>query len=87
MNTVDIYTTPTCPFCIKAKKLLATLGLNYTEHNVEESFEEMVKIFSEKFGKSVSTVPQIIINDNYIGGYTDLEALYKSGKLNEYLLK
>lgn len=85
MNKIEIYTTQTCPFCIKAKKLLSTLDLNYTEHNVENSFEEMTKKLSEKFNKSISTVPQIIINDKYVGGYTDLEALYKSGKLNDFL--
>lgn len=85
MNKIEIYTTQTCPFCIKAKKLLSTLDLNYTEHNVENSFDEMAKKLSEKFNKSISTVPQIIINDKYVGGYTDLEALYKSGKLNDFL--
>ena len=45
----------------------------------------MAKKLSEKFNKSISTVPQIIINDKYVGGYTDLEALYKSGKLNDFL--
>ena len=87
MNKIDIYTTPTCPFCIKAKKLLSSLGLNYTEHNVEDSFDEMTKEISEKYNKPVSTVPQIIINEKYVGGYTDLETLYKGGKLNEYLEK
>lgn len=85
MNKIDVYTTSTCPYCIKAKKLLSTLGLSYIEHNVEESFDEMTKELSEKFNKAVMTVPQIIINGNYIGGYTDLEAIYKSGKLKEIL--
>jgi len=46
----------------------------------------MTKELSEKFNKRVMTVPQIIINGNYIGGYTDLEAGYKSGKLKEILI-
>lgn len=86
MNKIDIYTTSTCSYCIKAKKLLSTLGLSYIEHNVDESFDEMTKELSEKFNKRVMTVPQIIINGNYIGGYTDLEAGYKSGKLKEILI-
>lgn len=85
MNMIEIYTTETCPFCMKAKRLLKMLDLNYTEHNVDNSFNEMTKKLSEKYGKSISTVPQIIINGNYVGGYTDLEALHKSGKLDEYL--
>lgn len=85
MNMIEIYTTETCPFCMKAKRLLKMLDLNYTEHNVDNSFTQMTKDLSEKFGKSISTVPQIIINNKYVGGYTDLEALHKSGKLDEYL--
>ncbi len=85
MNKIDIYTTTTCPYCVKAKKLLSTLGLTYTEHNVDESFDEMTKELSEKFNKTVMTVPQIIINENYVGGYDDLEKMHKSGKLKEIL--
>lgn len=85
MNMIEIYTTETCPFCMKAKRLLKMLDLNYTEHNVDNSFNEMTKKLSEKYGKPISTVPQIIINNKYVGGYTDLEALHKSGKLDEYL--
>ena len=85
MNKIEIYTTQTCPFCIKAKRLLQMLKLDYTEHDVSESFDGMCAELAEKFNRSISTVPQIIINDKYVGGYTDLEALYKSGKLNEYL--
>lgn len=85
MNKIDIYTSSACPYCVKAKKLLSTLGLTYTEHNVDESFDEMTKELSEKFNKTVMTVPQIIINDNYVGGFTDLESMYKSGKLKEIL--
>lgn len=85
MNKIEIYTTALCPFCVKAKKLLQMLKLNYTEHNVENSFDEMCDEIGKRFNRSISTVPQIIINDKYIGGYTDLEALYKSGELENYL--
>lgn len=85
MNKIDIYTSSSCPYCIKAKKLLSTLGLDYVEHNVDDAFEEMAKELSEKFNKTIMTVPQIIVNNNYVGGYTDLEAMYKNGKLKEIL--
>ena len=61
------------------------LNLNYTEHNVDNSFEDMCKEIGEKFNIPVSTVPQIIINEQYIGGYSDLEAMHKNGKLKEIL--
>ncbi len=62
MNDIEIYTLPSCPYCVKAKKLLQSLNL-----------------------PSAATVPQITINGHYVGGYTDLENMYKTGKLNEIL--
>lgn len=85
MNQIEIYTSQTCPYCIKAKKLLKMLNLEYVEHDVSESFDNMCEELAKRFDRSISTVPQIIINDKYVGGYTDLEALHKSGRLNEYL--
>lgn len=85
MNNIEIYTSATCPYCIKAKKLLQMLKLEYTEHNAEDNFDKMCSELEKKYNRQINTVPQIIINDNYIGGYSDLETLYKSGRLNEYL--
>ena len=85
MNNIEIYTSQTCPYCIKAKKLLKTLGLEYKETEVTESFDEMAANFEARFNKKVMTIPQIVINDKYVGGFDDLNALYKSGKLDEYL--
>ena len=85
MNEVKIYTSATCPYCIKAKKLLQMLKLEYTEYNIDDKFDTICEELSSKYNKQIQTVPQIIINDNYVGGYTDLEAMYKNGKLNELL--
>ncbi len=85
MNKIEIYTSNTCPYCIKAKKLLNILGLDYIETDVSNAFEEMAAELEKRFNKKVMTIPQIIINDKYIGGFDDLNDLYKSGKLNDYL--
>lgn len=85
MNNIEIYTSNTCPYCIKAKKLLQMLNLDYTEHNVDNDFDKMCEELSARYGQNVQTVPQIVINGHYIGGYTDLEAMHKSGKLKEIL--
>lgn len=61
------------------------LKLDYTEHNVDNGFDQICQELSNKYNQQIQTVPQIIVNGNYIGGYTDLEAAYKSGKLNKYL--
>ena len=85
MNKISVYTSSTCPFCVKAKKLLQMLGLEYEEYNVDNDFAGMCSELSAKNSRNDQTVPQIAINDTYVGGYTDLEALHKSGKLNELL--
>ncbi len=86
MNHITIYTSEMCPYCIKAKKLLKILNLNFEEINVDNNFDEMCEKLNEKYNqKGISTVPQIIINDHYIGGYDDLEHLYKTKKINEIL--
>lgn len=86
MNKIEIYTSQTCPYCVKAKKLLKTLGLEYMEFDVSGSFDKMVENLEKRFGIKVMTIPQIIINDKHIGGFDDLNALYRSGELKKYLV-
>lgn len=79
---VVIYTTQTCPFCIRAKSLLNSKGVKYKEISVDNKpalREEMTK----KAGSR--TVPQIWIGSHHVGGCTDLMALDASGKLNAML--
>lgn len=86
MNKIEIYTSQTCPYCIKAKKLLKTLGLEYQETDVTDNFDEMAQDIEKRFNKKIMTIPQIVINDKYVGGFDDLNELYKSNKLNEYIV-
>lgn len=86
MNDIEIYTLPSCPYCVKAKKLLQSLNLDYKEHDISENQEKMREELKNKFNlPSAATVPQITINGHYVGGYTDLGNMYKTGKLNEIL--
>ncbi len=85
MNKIEVFTSSTCPYCTKAKKLLQMLNLEYTEHNVDDDFDGMCEELSTTYGKQIQTVPQIIINGHYVGGYTDLESIHKNGKLKELL--
>ena len=48
MNNIEIYTSTTCPYCLKAKKLFQMLKLKYTEYNVEKDFDKMCNELSEK---------------------------------------
>ncbi len=85
-NDIEIYTLSTCPFCIKAKELLRDNYLDYTEHEISHDETKMRKKLGEMFHLSGNvTVPQIVINEKHIGGYSDLKELIKSGKIKEYL--
>ena len=80
--TIEIYTTPTCPFCRAAKDLLRAKSV---------SFEEIVVIDPDKRAAMSSradgrtSVPQIFINGMHIGGCDDLYMLEETGKLNTLL--
>lgn len=86
-NDIEIYTLPTCTFCIKAKEKLNDNYLEFTEHDISQNEEEMRRKLAKRFNlkSEMATVPQILINGTYIGGYTDLKELINSGKLNQYL--
>lgn len=86
MNKILVYSSTTCPYCVKAKRLLSMLNLDYEEINCDENFDETCANLSQKYNQPcIATVPQIIINDRYVGGYDNLESLYKSGELKNYL--
>lgn len=85
-NDIEIYTLATCPFCIKAKELLSDNYLDYTEHEISNNETEMRQHLGELFHISGDvTVPQIVINNKHIGGYSDLKELFQSGKIKQYL--
>ncbi len=75
---IEIYTWGYCPFCVRAKNLLAEKGLEFTEINLDGKDDELVKL-REKTGQR--TVPQIFIDDSFIGGFSELSALNADGKL------
>jgi glutaredoxin 3 len=80
MPKVEMYTTASCAFCTAAKMLLKQKGLDYVEIRVDTDFakrEEMLKRAHRR------TVPQIFINDQHIGGYEELAAAAREGKLEE----
>lgn len=82
MATVKIYTSPSCPYCILAKNLFASLDVAYEECNVWEHPEEADRLSAEH---NWTTVPMIFINEKFVGGYDDVAALHSAGKLKEML--
>ena len=82
MKAVTVYSTDYCPYCTRAKKLLAERAIPFTEHDVTEDPERR-RWLVDATGQR--TVPQIFFGDEPIGGCSDLEALIKSGKLDARL--
>jgi glutaredoxin 3 len=82
MAKVVIYTKSSCPFCVRAKNLLSQKGVPFEEIYMDDRPEEYVKL-KERTG--MMTVPQIFINDELVGGYTDLAALDQDSKLDAML--
>lgn len=83
MKSVKVYTTNYCPYCVRAKQLLKSRGVPFEEILVDG---DDPNVWQEMFQRSgMKTVPQIFFGDECIGGYTDLEALDRSGKLQEKL--
>lgn len=79
---VHIYTKTNCSYCKKAKNLLNEKGIEYTEQSIDSDDERQQ--FLSKFGNDVKTVPQILINDTRIGGYTDLLSFFDKEFSKEY---
>lgn len=69
---IEIYGTPTCGFCLRAKKLAERYGLPYEYTDV--SAAQPRAALTERLGHEPKTVPQIWWNNNYIGGYNELNA-------------
>lgn len=77
-STVTIYSTDTCPYCTMAKQLLDAKGVHPFEINVGRSQEQLQEMMARSGRR---TVPQIFIGELHIGGYDDLLALDRQGKL------
>ena len=76
---VEIYTWSSCPFCIRAKALLKKKGVEFTEYCIDGDEEARAKMSDRANGST--SVPQIFINDQHIGGCDDIHALDRSGGL------
>ena len=83
MQTVEIYTSSFCGFCVAAKRLLKNKGVEFTEYNVGKDVEKRQEMMSRANGGH--TVPQIFIGDNHVGGCDELHVLERAGKLDTML--
>lgn len=82
MAEIIIYTTPICPYCVRAKQLLKQKGVEWKEVDVSRDANERMALMERTKQR---TVPQIFINDQHVGGFDDLYALDRAGKLDAML--
>ena len=80
MASIQLYTTAWCGHCVRAKMLLDQRGLGYEEIRVDED-PEFRQHLEELTGGW--TVPQIVIDGDPIGGFAELSALDRAGRLTE----
>jgi glutaredoxin 3 len=82
MPKVTVYTKDFCPYCVRAKRLLDKKDVAYEEVNVEGRDDLRVWLV-EATGQQ--TVPQVFVDGRALGGFTDVDALDREGKLDPVL--
>jgi glutaredoxin 3 len=85
MAHVEMYTTSWCPYCMRARALLRNKGVEFSEFDVEEEPGRRREMVRRAGGRT--SVPQIFIDGEHIGGSDELAALDRSGRLDEKLAR
>ena len=83
MPSVLMYSTRVCPYCVMAEKLLQKKGVAQLEKILIDADPAQREVMMTRTGRR--TVPQIYIGDYHVGGYDDLAALDRAGKLDALL--
>ncbi|UQB42541.1 glutaredoxin 3 [Thiomicrospira microaerophila] len=82
MAEIIVYLNKTCPYCTRAKSLLDRRGLAFQAIDVTGS-DALWREMEQRSGRS--TIPQVFINNTHVGGFDELNAADKSGKLDKLL--
>ena len=83
MPKVEIYTTGICPYSLKAKALLEKKGVSFSEFRIEGNPDRTAEAKQRSGGSE--TVPQIFIDNAYVGGYQELSTMEQEGRLDRML--
>ena len=83
MAKIEIYTTSSCPYCVKAKTLLIKKNASFEENDISNDADLRQAMIQKTGGRT--SVPQIFIDGRHIGGCDDLYALDKTGELGKLL--
>lgn len=71
----EIYTKPNCPYCVKAKAIFEKRGFTYIEVSAVDQREPLIERVMAETGTTPKSVPQIWLDDQYVGGHDDLVKL------------
>ena len=82
MARVEVFSTQVCPYCVRAKQLLDSLGASYEEIRIDNDDAKRQEMMTRSGRR---TVPQIFINGESIGGCDDLYDLHRAGQLQAKL--
>jgi glutaredoxin 3 len=82
MVDVVLYGTRVCPYCVAARRLLRSKGVEFHDVPVDGD-PALRRLIAERSGRD--TVPQIWIGEHHVGGFTDLQALDRAGRLDPLL--
>lgn len=83
MADVTVYTKPLCPYCFRALALLEKKGVKAKELSAAYDKDIRAEMLAKSSGKT--TYPQIFVGDTHVGGYDELAALERAGKLDALL--
>ncbi len=83
MATIELYSGGHCPYCLRAKSLLKQRDMAFVEYDVQAEPEKRDEMLRRTNG--ARTIPQIFINNRYVGGYDDLHALDRKGELEKWV--
>ncbi|MEO6518119.1 MAG: glutaredoxin 3 [Pseudoxanthomonas sp.] len=79
---ITLYTSAICPYCVAAKNFLKSKGQVWTEVRIDLDFEQRQAMIAKA---NRTSVPQIFIGQTHVGGYDDMIALHRAGKLEALL--
>ena len=82
MKPVTVYSSRICPYCMMAKRLLSQKGVPYEEIMIDGNDQLRTELM-QRTGRR--TVPQIYVGDHHVGGFDDLAALDRAGRLDPLL--
>lgn len=81
MKRIEVYTTASCPYCVSAKQFLARKGWEFEEVRIDLQAARREEMLARSHGRR--TVPQIFVGGIHVGGFDDLIAADRNGRLQE----